>query len=1189
MKKLHLGAISLFLFACLALAQNTGRISGSVTDGSGAAVPGATINLFIPGGASPVLSTTSSDDGNYYFAGVQPVTYDMAVEANGFRKEMIRGIKVNTGVELSMRPTKLEVATQNEVVEVKAELTTVQTSNSEVASTITNEQVRRLPLIDRSPLGLIMTQAGVSSNARSSTTINGLRPSYTNITIDGINIQDNFIRTNALDFLPNLLLLDQVAEFTVATSNTNAADGSGAAQVKFVTPSGTNDYHGAVYWYNRNNVAAANTWFNNKNNVKKPFLNQNQLGGVFSGKIIKDKLFFYSNYEALRLRQQSPATRTILTPDARNGIMTYKAAAGAIQKVNILQASGIPMDPKTKAIIDQIPDGSKINNNDVGDGLNTAGYAFNVQNNRTRDNVTGKLDYVLSPKNVFSASVLWNRDIVDRPDQANDYSAAPKVTNNNTTKLISGTWRWSPVSTITNELRGGFNLAPGIFATTENFGSFIVGLPLVSNPLNTFRGQGRNTNTYNLSDNANWFKGKHSLSFGMSYQNVHADPYNDAGITPTYNLGMSSKNPNSLTAALLPGISGVDLITANSLLALTGGFANDANQTFNVNSRTSGFVNGATNLRHLRQQNFSFYASDTWRLTRRLTLTLGTRWEYYTPVDEKDALYLLPVVTNNNLVSTMLSNSTLDFAGNAVGRPYYNKDLNNFSPNIGLAWQPFQDNGKTVLRAGYSINYPNDEFMASIRNSIGTNGGLSSGPTLSGLVSTVSGGLPVINTPVYKVPRTFADEYALNTQAAFAMPDPNLRTPYVQQWSFGIQREISKGVLEVRYIGNHATKQFRGFDYNQVMINDDQVPGYLSAFKQAKINGDLARNATGAFNPTYNSNIAGSQPIPFFNQLAGGGLLTNGTIRNLIDTNAAGELASTYQINQLNGSVNFFRNPLALGTNVMTNYSNATYNAAQFDYRRSMSHGVQFQTNYTFSKSLSDSSGDSQTRFEPFLDNNNAKIERARTSFDQTHIFKINGVWDLPFGKGRQFDGKNAIVNQIIGNWAVSSFLNWTSGTPFSVLSARGTLNRAGRSASNTAVSLVDANALDNALALRMTGNGPYFVAASAIGADGRGVAADGRAPFDGQLFYQPVAGAIGTLQRRMFDSPGYFNIDFSVLKVFQLGEKQRLEFRMESSNFTNHPSFNFGDQTITSSTFGRITGLQSARRVIQFGLYYKF
>jgi hypothetical protein len=184
----------------------------------------------------------------------------------------------------------------------------------------------------------------------------------------------------------------------------------------------------------------------------------------------------------------------------------------------------------------------------------------------------------------------------------------------------------------------------------------------------------------------------------------------------------------------------------------------------------------------------------------------------------------------------------------------------------------------------------------------------------------------------------------------------------------------------------------------------------------------------------------------------------------------------------------------------------------------------------------------------------------------------------------------NAIINHVIGGWSLSGFLTWQSGSPFSVLSARNTLNRAGRSANNTATTLLDGAQLDEIVGFYMTGNGPYMVAQSAIDpATGRGAAADGRPGFSGQAFYNPGPGQIGSLQRRMFYGPRFLSADLALLKNFQITEKQRLEFRTEWFNFSNSPSFYIGDQNINSTTFGRITSTASARRVIQFGLYYRF
>jgi hypothetical protein len=1179
---------SLLLLSAALMAQSSGRMSGIVMDQSGAAVPNAKIGLFIPGGSAPVATTTSGVQGNYSLSGLQPVLYDVQVEMAGFRKVVVRQVKVDPGLELSMPPFKLEVSSQAEVVEVTAESIGVQTSNAEIASTVTNMQITRLPSPNRSPLAFISLQAGVGGNGRTNTTINGLRPSFANMTIDGVNIQDNFIRTNTLDFSPNMLQLDQVAEFTLSTSNTNASFGNGAAQLSFVTPSGTNKLKGNVRWFNRNNVAAANTWFNNRNGVARPFLNQNQFGGSLGGKIIKDKLFFYGDYEGTRQIQQSSQTRTVLREDARNGIFTYRDTAGNVQKANLLSLfPGLSRPQQITTLLGAIPGAGVINRNDIGDTLNTGGYAFNMRNNRTRDNITGKLDYMASTKHSLHGTYVWNRDIVDRPDLANDYVLVPKVSNDNRVNLLSLTHRWNPRPNITTESRFGYNFAPAIFATTEEFGGRIIGLPLVGNPVNTFRGQGRYTDTFNYSSGANWVKGGHTMSFGMQGMRIHADPFNDAANLPTFNVGLSTAMATTYNLTpRLPGLRAADLGIANSLLALHAGMITSASQQFNVNSRTSGFVSGAPSAKQLRQQNLALYFNDQWRVNRKLTLTAGARWEYWSPVDEANALVLLPVVpSGGNAISTLLSNATLDFAGNAVGRSWYKKDWNNVGPNVGLAYQPFGDN-KTVIRAGYSINYPNDELIRSIDNSVSTNSGLNSTQNLQNLNNAFITSLPAVNPPAYKVPLTQSDIYATNTGAAMGMPDPNLVTPYVQQWNLSVQREMAKGILEVRYVGNRSTKQFRAFDYNQVQVRNN---GFLTDFRRAANNLALSRAAGAGANAAYNPSIAGSQPLPFFDRLPNGGLLNNATVVNLITTGEVGSLATLYPENRIAGSVNFYPNPFGLGMNMMTNYSNANYNALQMDYTKRYASGWQFQMNYTYSKVLSDSAGDAQTRFEPFLDNDNPQIERARSPFDLTHSFKLNGIWEVPFGKGRKFDAKNGFMDAVFGGWGVSGLMTWTSGAPFSVLSGRGTLNRGARSGNNTAVTTLNKGQLDDLLQFRQTGAGPYFVNASAIGVDTRAVAADGAAPFNGQVFFNPGAGELGSLQRRLFSGPQFWNADVQVFKTYRYGERYSVDLRGDFFNLTNTPSFFIGDQNINSQNFGRITSTASGRRFVQVGMYLRF
>ncbi len=1170
--------------------QNTGRIAGSVVDATGAAIPGATVQLILDDGGL-VASTVTTAEGLFRFTAIQPRTYSLVIEASGFSKQILKELKVEPGREASLAAVKMEVKGQTETMEVSAVAQTVQTTNAENSTTITTEQIRRLPMLNRSPLALIATQAGVTYNNRTSTIINGQRPSFSNVTVDGMNVQDNYIRTNALDFLPNLLLLDQVAEVTVLTSNSSAAVGGGSSQVIFTTPSGSNSYHGSLYWSNRNKSFSANTWFNNVDGIARPPYNQNQGGGRLGGPILKDKLFFYSNYEAFRLHQQSTGNRTILTSDARNGIFTYRTTAGSVQKVNVLQAAGVQANSAIAALLQKVPGADKINNyrnGDSSEGLlrNTAGYSYTLRYNRIRDNVTGKLDYVHSTRHNFSGTFTWNRDYLDRTDLTYNYDVVPPVFNDNKTRFFSAAWRWNPAPSLTNELRGGLNLAPGLFKTSYDLGAYRLGSLIFTNPENyttTALPQGRYTDTYSLQDNANYVRGRHSFQFGFQMQKVRVESFNDPyNRVPTYTIGISTANTYGLTSAQLPGISSSDLSSANSLLASLAGFVSASSQAFNVTSRTSGFVNGANNTRNFLQDNYAFYFQDNWKVNKKLSLNLGLRFDYYPPVDERDALYLLPTVGGGSFIDALMSNSTLDFAGNAVGRPFYNPDKNNFAPVAGLAYDVFGD-GKTAIRASYSLSYVNDESIRAIANNVGTNDGLSSTATASGLAATVAN-LPPIAAPAYKVPRMFSDNFASNTQSAYGMPDPGLRTPYIQQWTLGVQQAVKGAIVEVRYVGNHSTKLWRAFDYNQVIIKEN---GFLEDFKRAYNNGLLSQAATGRFLPAYNASIPGSQPLTVFNQL-GNPLLTNSTVISYIQQQQVGELANVYKINGLSGNVKFYQNPWGLGCNSVNNYSNASYNALQLDVRKQTNVGLYIQGNYTWSKNLSDQDGIQQTRFEAFLDVANPKIEKAPTSFDLRHQFKVNWIYELPMGRGHRLS--YAPLDRLLGGWFLGGIYTWQSGSPFSVLSGRGTLNRSARSGSNTATAMVTADELDKLFQLRITGAGPYYFAASALNpSDNRAVAADGAAYFTGQVFRQPNAGEVGALQRRMFAGPSIYGLDFSAGKRTSITERQSIEFRMDATNFTNHPTWYIGDQTITSTTFGKITSTAFGRRLIQFGLTYRF
>ncbi len=1225
-------------------------LSGTVAGPDGL-IPGATVVVRDNQTGKEVTVVTNSE-GGFKVPNLEVGTYSVTITASGFKTSTVNEVKVDVNRDFSL-PVALELGAVSEVVTVTAGAEIVNSVDAKINNSVSRKQLEDLPSLGRNPLNFVTLQAGAASNPSQNTVINGIRTSGTNITIDGINVQDNFIRSNATDFSPARPTVDEVEEFAVSSQN-GADDGFGGAQIQFSTRRGGNEYHLRLFEFNRNSHLAANNFFNNANGVPRPFRNRNQFGGNVLGPLPffnfgeggpfgfsgKDKLFFFFAYERLIDRQPAdPQTSTVLTNNARQGLFTYTAAvndpangivAGQIVTVNLFNpalGTGITgINPIiANRFLSRIPQG---NTTQAGDQRNTTGRIVQQVFNPVQTNYTTRIDYVVNSRNQITGTYRFVTQNLLRADIDNTFNQSPVVEQPSDNPFLSIGLTSTITSNFTNEVRGGFFKSDPSFLRLDGLPSDFITLPLVTNPElfevgGPFLDQGRAVDTYNFQDNATVVFGNHSLRFGGQVQRVKIDAFNDRGIVPNFTLGTNINTPQISTAqftsnALFPGqVPVAQRAAANQLLALLGGIVGAASQAFNVETQTSGFIDGATQSRQFSYTAYGASVSDQWRVTPDLTVNFGVRYDLYTGLMSDNGLQLEPVITdiNNPLPSLLNPLGTYQFVGGNIGRPgqIYNSDKNNFSPVISFAYSPGFANGigglffgekRTVIRAGYRTSYINDELVRAPDNALAGNAGLAltvnafNPATNTTALNARIGSLPPIPTPVFAGPnRTFLqNNLAAGRFGTVFAVDPNIQSPRVHEYSVGIQREVGfNTAVEIRYVGTRSNNLLRGFDFNQIDITNN---GFLADFNRARANFVLTGNAacTVAQNPA-------CQALTVFPNLGSGGLLTNATVTGNLIAGTPADLAIVYVTNNLAGTVNFLPNPNTGVVDLLTNGAEFNYNALQVDVRRRFAQGLSLAANYTFSKNLTDGVGTGQTRFEPLIDNARPELEYSRADFDQTHKFNLLTTYELPFGKGRPFLSEG-IAASIFGNFQIGGILQIGSGAPLTILDPRGTFNRVGRSARQTALTNLTKEELKNLVGIYRTPNGVFFLPPEVLGrnpdgtintaAGGTGRGANGFASptFTGQRFFNNAPGQTSSLERAIFNGPTRYNLDLSLIKRFYIGEKLNIQLQGDLFNALNTTNFiptQFGTSfDINNANFGRITNTFDAR-VVQLAFRLNF
>jgi hypothetical protein len=1136
---------SAFLFslaACLAHAQkDAASLVGQVLDISGGSVAGASITAENVE-TSYTYTAVSGSSGEWTISPVRIGRYKVSIGSKGFSTTVVNSISLD--VQQRQRvDVKLVPGLVNQTVNVEETAPLLETDTSERGQVIDSRTMVGLPLNGRNPVQLAQLTAGVTVSepgARDESgygfSANGARSLQNNFLLDGIDNNSN---------LPDLLneanyvvmpSIDALQEFKVETDSYNAEFGRATGAIVNATlKSGTNEFHGVLYEFLRNQDLDARNFFD----PSLPPYHQNQFGATLGGPIIHDKLFFFGDYEGLRVLQGQTDTSLVPTEAQRsgdfssqlslsaptgvldcNGQMTY---AGELFDTKATQASaasptgycGVPFGYNANGTPSNIIPAAK--QDPLGVKLaqlfplpNTNGLGYNyvsnpvLVNNRNQGDV--RVDQNFSSKDTafYRFSISQDPSIIPSPlpgiaDGGGFFSGIQQ--NNGYSAALSETHIFSPA--VINEFRLGYNRLHSDrfqFNYNENVSGTVgfPGVPYVPGTSNgglpqmtfsdvstlgspTYLPSDEIQNTYTVSDTLTLIHGNHTFKFGGEFR-----PEEFTIFQPADSRGALSFGPQFTDNAAAPGSGGSGLATL-----LTG-------------QPDGGDINDLNNVDYLRH-NFGVFAQDDWRVTRRLTLNIGLRYEFFSPVYERfhaqanfnpDTGALdIPQDENVTLTPTLAGILPVNHtASNAL----VDSDYNNWAPRLGLAYQA---TSRLVVRSAFGMFYNGEESGPYSNPSPGFN------PPFFVSESFVAPcSLPSYNTVQNcSVPGLSSLSQGFpanaltdpNTPSLFSI-DPHIRTPYTMQWHATVQYQASQNSLvEIAYVGSKGTKLY-------TYLNDNQAAP--SADPSA---------------PT-----APRRPFPYIDSSIG-------------YLNSAG---------------------------------NSEYDALQAKVQHRFGNGLSFLVNYTFSHALGDSSNANlgAQNNDGFRWSDYPEWEHGNLDFDVRHRFVSSYSWELPFGKGKPFaSGANSLLETLIGNWEVDGIVTLSSGTWYTVTDGNG--NFANSDGQQRPDAVVGQSATSKPCV-----PGTFLNTCA---------------------FTDPALGSFGNVGINTLNGPGVANWDTSALKIFPIGEKRRFEFRAEAFNVTNHANFLFaapGPQNSNNSTvlgtptFGYVTAARAPRQ-IQFGRKFYF
>jgi hypothetical protein len=1249
----------LLLIALPAASQMTdGSMSGTVRDSSGAIIPQAKVEA-LNKLTGVITRTVSNPGGQFVFVALNPGEYKLSGDHPGFKKTSLDKIQLEVGSKLSLDLT-LEVSTTADSIEVVADAKTdLAYATSSVGGVVESKRVLELPVTSRNALTLATTQAGTFGSYFS-----GARIGTLNIQVDGVNTQD--ARLNQGRANPFFLSVDRIAEFRVVTSPADAELGRGSGQIQMITRSGTNEFHGSLFEYHRNTVLNANTFFNNIQGsaadgtpiAPRNILIRNQFGARLGGPVTipkiyngKNKTFFHVLFEGERIRQRSRVTRTVLTPQARQGIFRYfpgvqngnasalipvidfqgnpvrpGAATGDLQTISVFNRDANRLGPDSTGLIKQALDLMPAPNVfNVGDGLNTAGYSW-IQPARTNtDQVSVKIDHNFNEKHRLTFS--WNREtstsingfqsqrfpgtpggMVDSPDSAYALKVFSVVKSNLTNEFSVGILRSKSRSLAPWEVEGGLAALPRLGNQ-----SFLLDMVSVTDPILTDNDpQGRLSPNYQYSDNVSWIRGKHNFKGGAAVWFPSTNGFNSFDVMPRVNIGQGIIPVANF--ASIPGI-GRNQAAAENLLNDLSGSVTSMIQAFNSPGGSNpAYLPGEYKSRVWKNRELFFFFKDDWRVSRRLTLNLGLRYEYYQVPYDKNGKTAGTVGGEAGLFGISGTDASAMFRPGATGgslsqveligprtsqpnKSLFNPDRNNFAPAVGLSWAlPWFGENKTIFRMGYSMGYERNSLRI-IDVFSGDQPGLRTRVVQNVANFTNLNGVRLPLTPLSQPLATVPITDRTQTLRAF---DRNLRQPYVQNWNASLQRQLPGGLLlDLRYVGNKGTRGIRATNLNETNIFEN---GVLDAFRLAQ---------TGQESPLLDRVLTGLRGSASGSTF----MRTNATLAGFLANNSVGAFANYINVQPVagrNGGLlstaglpeNFIVvNPQFGAVNYAANFANSTYHSLQIDVSKRFSKGLSMQANYTFAKALGEEEGEGQEMLDSYRTYRNRSIDKRLLSFGAPHVFRSNWLYDLPIGPKRKFAGNTrGFIGKLLEHWQIGALHNIFSGIPISWDSGRSSLNNF--SGDNTATLVGDVSAHIGRIEKR--GNGVFFYGDYQVvrdpgtnsttnlnGVRDRSIL-QAIADKNGNIIaVNPAAGTLGSSPLRYFYGPGYFVLDMNLLKTITVRERVQVQFGATVDNILNKAFFTDPDgnlsKNINNTNFGQFTATDNGPRIVILNMRINF